>query len=166
MPRLGFFPDPNISLPEDDNILSNGMFNQRHYVIPPHEKVGLDGLWEARRVHFLLLHHSRFLFRSYIRPVASWINTPGILEIVSRTAAVRGMTLEASNNNMGRGSLNKPSCIECDVCTLYVDIDGICYHCSICAGGNFDICGYCYESGASCLSISHMLVKGVPSDFV
>ncbi|KAK2024948.1 ankyrin [Colletotrichum zoysiae] len=43
----------------------------------------------------------------------------------------------------------------CDVCDLRIPADGVCHRCSACNGGEFDICGDCFTSGARCLQPSH-----------
>lgn len=47
----------------------------------------------------------------------------------------------------------------CDICTLGIQTDDMCYHCTVCSGGDFDICLECYEIGGRCLEVDHQLIQ-------
>jgi ankyrin repeat protein len=56
------------------------------------------------------------------------------------------------------GNHNQPS-LECDVCTSHISENDACYHCNLCAAGDWDICEDCRRCGATCLETAHVLVK-------
>ncbi|KAL0929884.1 ankyrin repeat protein [Colletotrichum truncatum] len=47
----------------------------------------------------------------------------------------------------------------CDICTFSVSEDSYYYNCSVCIGGDFDICFDCFKHGGCCLNESHTLVQ-------
>jgi ankyrin repeat protein len=49
--------------------------------------------------------------------------------------------------------------VYCDVCLLAISGYEHHYHCVVCKGSDFDICCYCFESGASCFDPHHQLNK-------
>lgn len=49
----------------------------------------------------------------------------------------------------------------CDICFVILPYGSHYFHCKICHGGDFDICQYCEESGASCFMEGHQLYKGI-----
>jgi ankyrin repeat protein len=49
--------------------------------------------------------------------------------------------------------------LECDVCTSHISENDACYHCNLCAAGNWDVCEDCRRCGATCLETAHVLVK-------
>jgi ankyrin repeat protein len=49
--------------------------------------------------------------------------------------------------------------LECDVCTSNIPENDACYHCSLCAAGDWDVCEDCRRCGATCLETAHVLVK-------
>ncbi|KAJ5100272.1 hypothetical protein N7456_006324 [Penicillium angulare] len=50
----------------------------------------------------------------------------------------------------------------CDVCTRSFSAGAAYQHCSICQGGNFDVCLECFEMGMGCLNESHELALNQP----
>ena len=47
----------------------------------------------------------------------------------------------------------------CDICDVRIPDANTRYHCGTCDDGNFDICQFCIEAGASCLDVNHKLSK-------
>jgi ankyrin repeat protein len=47
----------------------------------------------------------------------------------------------------------------CDVCVLGILKEDVYYHCSICNGGDFDICKECFAMKAHCLDESHTIIQ-------
>jgi hypothetical protein len=48
--------------------------------------------------------------------------------------------------------------VTCDQCTTTIVVDQICYFCSICSGGDYDVCERCHLDGKRC---PHAMVKSV-----
>ena len=55
-------------------------------------------------------------------------------------------------------SSNDQPCLECDVCTSNIHTNVYHYHCTLCAGGNWDVCEDCKMSGAACVEMAHASV--------
>ena len=58
-------------------------------------------------------------------------------------------------------SSDDDSKLECDICTSKISATAFCYHCGICAGGDWDMCEDCELRGASCSESTHTLLKQV-----
>ncbi|KAJ8132125.1 hypothetical protein O1611_g1496 [Lasiodiplodia mahajangana] len=96
------------------------------------------------------------------RTVAFWAKTPDIRRILARAANQHEATAGIFDSFL---STHPPARTvgrrECDVCTLRISVDGRYFHCSICVGGDFDICDDCCSFGACCLDDSHELLQRV-----
>jgi next-to-BRCA1 protein 1 len=53
-------------------------------------------------------------------------------------------------------------CIDCNNCGRSIPNEH--YHCSICEDGDFDLCSQCVNSGVSCQSEDHWLIKRIVED--
>jgi hypothetical protein len=67
----------------------------------------------------------------------------------SRTTPTDGATA-ASSGSTSRG---------CDACTLSISQKDAFHHCSVCNGGDFDICSECCDLGARCLDSHHVITS-------
>lgn len=61
---------------------------------------------------------------------------------------------------------NDDSHLECDVCTWSIPKSALHYHCNICAGGDWDVCEDCTNTGATCVELAHTLVERTMLDGV
>ncbi|KAI9376486.1 hypothetical protein BJX61DRAFT_367196 [Aspergillus egyptiacus] len=55
-------------------------------------------------------------------------------------------------------------CIDCNNCNRPIANEH--YHCTICAGGDYDLCPQCVDSGVNCLGEDHWLVRRLVKDGV
>jgi len=53
----------------------------------------------------------------------------------------------------------KPGQIRCDSCDKSIPDKDFHYHCSVCNGGNFDICQDCADRGLNCNNVQHDFIK-------
>ncbi|KAF2628860.1 hypothetical protein BU25DRAFT_390834 [Macroventuria anomochaeta] len=65
-----------------------------------------------------------------------------------------------------RDSSNDWSPMECDVCLTRIPTSECHYHCSLCIGGDWDVCEDCRRRGATCMEMAHTLVKRTMLDGV
>lgn len=65
---------------------------------------------------------------------------------------------------ISHNSSNGMFCIDCNNCSRSIANEH--YHCSICAGGDYDLCPQCVDAGASCCGDGHWLIKRVVSNGV
>lgn len=60
---------------------------------------------------------------------------------------------------ISHNSPNGMFCIDCNNCSRSIANEH--YHCSICEGGDYDLCPQCIDAGASCHGDGHWLIKRV-----
>lgn len=60
---------------------------------------------------------------------------------------------------ISHNSPNGMFCIDCNNCSRSIANEH--YHCSICEGGDYDLCPQCVDAGASCQGDGHWLIKRV-----
>lgn len=60
---------------------------------------------------------------------------------------------------VSHNSPNGMFCIDCNNCSRSIANEH--YHCSICEGGDYDLCAQCVDAGASCHGDEHWLIKRV-----
>lgn len=65
---------------------------------------------------------------------------------------------------ISHNSPNGMFCIDCNNCSRSIANEH--YHCSICEGGDYDLCPQCVDSGALCLGDGHWLIKRVVTNGV
>jgi next-to-BRCA1 protein 1 len=77
----------------------------------------------------------------------------------------RDFVLNADNVDVPIVSHRSPTgvfCIDCNNCGRSIPNEH--YHCSICEDGDFDLCSQCVNSGVTCLSEDHWLIKRIVQD--
>lgn len=60
---------------------------------------------------------------------------------------------------ISHNSPNGMFCIDCNNCSRSIANEH--YHCSICEGGDYDLCPQCVDAGATCHGDGHWLIKRV-----
>jgi hypothetical protein len=71
---------------------------------------------------------------------------------------VRGQQQRASPAEPARQGMRTVGSIRCDVCGEWFTVTGG-FHCTICKGGDFEVCSICVGNNLGCLNRSHVLRK-------
>ncbi|KAH2977152.1 hypothetical protein KXW58_006055 [Aspergillus fumigatus] len=121
---------------------------------------------------------------SEVVPSGSSESVPGLLGALEKPASVgpqsaqwtkdntapaqpgyRDFVLNTDNVDVPIVSHRSPTgvfCIDCNNCGRSIPNEH--YHCSICEDGDFDLCSQCVNSGVSCQSEDHWLIKRIVED--
>jgi ankyrin repeat protein len=101
------------------------------------------------------------------RSALDWARREGHGEIADKIlvkSRVLGISMEDATAMVVAAGVEreiKPATQYCDVCTLFIR-SGSRFHCSLCNGGDFDVCRDCIDAGAHCFDSEHRLEPTVP----
>ena len=100
-------------------------------------------------------------YDSFGRSLLWWANKSGNTQVTQAVLEfARGRDIQIDDGDFHGGSSLVDmggSTTWCDVCTRFVAAGALRYVCSICNGGDFDVCLECFEMGAQCHGSSHDL---------